>query len=151
MNGIFVETVENKVRNMILYIIFEVQTQVKISVCVVTPCGLVGWYQRFGGTYCLHPTQMTSFVIRNTLVLFEITGRREAIPFRMFCYFRAKLYAVSSLYTKRYVEQISWGKGRVHFRFISNIRYLSPTACATRCLFLHVLLSLSLFCSGSLI
>jgi hypothetical protein len=36
---------------------FEVLTAVKMSVLffwVVTLCGLVGKYQRFGGTYCLH-------------------------------------------------------------------------------------------------
>jgi hypothetical protein len=36
---------------------FEVLTAVKISTLVfwvVTPCGLVGRYQRFGGTHCHH-------------------------------------------------------------------------------------------------
>jgi hypothetical protein len=36
---------------------FEVLTALKMSILVkwvVTPCGLVGRYQRFGGTYCLH-------------------------------------------------------------------------------------------------
>jgi hypothetical protein len=36
---------------------FEVLTAVKMSILVfwvVTQCGLVGRYQRFGGTYCLH-------------------------------------------------------------------------------------------------
>jgi hypothetical protein len=36
---------------------FEVLTAVKMLMLVfwiVTPCGLVGRYQRFGGTYCLH-------------------------------------------------------------------------------------------------
>jgi hypothetical protein len=36
---------------------FEVLTAVKMSMLVfwvVMPCGLVGKYQRFGGTYCLH-------------------------------------------------------------------------------------------------
>jgi hypothetical protein len=44
---------------------FEVLTEVKLSMLVfwvVTPCGLVGRYQRFGRTYCLNlqprrPTQ----------------------------------------------------------------------------------------------
>jgi uncharacterized membrane protein YqjE len=36
---------------------FEVLTVVKMTmlvIWVVTPCGLVGRYQRFGQTYCLH-------------------------------------------------------------------------------------------------
>jgi hypothetical protein len=36
---------------------FEVLTAVKMSMllfCVIPPCGLVGTYQRFGGTSCLH-------------------------------------------------------------------------------------------------
>jgi hypothetical protein len=38
------------------YMRFEVLTVVKMSMVfwVVTPCGLVGRYQCFGGTYCLH-------------------------------------------------------------------------------------------------
>jgi hypothetical protein len=27
---------------------------VDVGLMVLTPCGLVGRYQRFGGTYCLH-------------------------------------------------------------------------------------------------
>jgi hypothetical protein len=36
---------------------FEVLTAVKMSMLlfwIVTPCGLVGRYQGFGGTYCFH-------------------------------------------------------------------------------------------------
>jgi hypothetical protein len=36
---------------------FDVLTAMKMSISVfwaVTPCGLVGRYQRFGGIYCLH-------------------------------------------------------------------------------------------------
>jgi hypothetical protein len=35
----------------------DVLTAVKTSMlvfCVVTPCGLIGRYQRFGDTYCFH-------------------------------------------------------------------------------------------------
>jgi hypothetical protein len=42
---------------VVLYLRFQVHMAVKMSMLVfwvVTPCGLVGRYQRFGGTYRLH-------------------------------------------------------------------------------------------------
>jgi hypothetical protein len=34
--------------------IFKRQAYVNVSFLGLTPCGLAGRYQRFGGTYCLH-------------------------------------------------------------------------------------------------
>jgi hypothetical protein len=46
-----------KPESSLTYLRFEVLTAVKITMlvfCDATPCGLVGGYQGFGGTYCLH-------------------------------------------------------------------------------------------------
>jgi hypothetical protein len=52
---------------------FEVLMAVKMSMLVswvVTPYGLVGRYQRLGGTYCLHLQKMDTIYFFETLVAY---------------------------------------------------------------------------------
>jgi hypothetical protein len=61
---------------------FEVLRAVQMSVLVlwvVTPCGLVGRYQRFGGTFCFHlqdlsPEDGSGMFIRNYTNLVRESG-----------------------------------------------------------------------------
>jgi hypothetical protein len=53
----------------------EVLTAVRMSILVlwiVTPCGLVGTYQRFGETYCLHLQGVTRK--KNNIVNMDSVG-----------------------------------------------------------------------------
>jgi hypothetical protein len=64
------------------YVRFEVLTVVKMTMLffwVVTPCRLVGRYQRFGGTCCLHlqPTKHCGSDVRfHCYVIFALKGRK---------------------------------------------------------------------------
>jgi hypothetical protein len=46
---------------------------------VVTPCGLVGGYQRFGGTYCLHHQGFSSGAMEATLFVNGIENNDTAV------------------------------------------------------------------------
>jgi hypothetical protein len=58
-------------KTYIFHVRFEVLTAVKMSMLVfwvVTPCGLVRRYQRFGETYCLQLLYMETVCFSETLV-----------------------------------------------------------------------------------
>jgi hypothetical protein len=77
---------------------FEVLTAVKLSVLHVTPGGLVGRYQRFGETYCLHlevpldcrrqhrhfPSAFCMNLTRGTNVVVEWLRIREVLDSNLF-------------------------------------------------------------------
>jgi hypothetical protein len=51
---------------LVLCVRFEILAAVKISIVVfwvVTPCGLIGGYQHFGGMYRLHPEELTRHLV----------------------------------------------------------------------------------------
>jgi hypothetical protein len=52
---------------------------------VVTPCGLVGGYKLFGGTYYLHssPEDGGSMFLRNVGICLQVTTQRTNIDMKM--------------------------------------------------------------------